>query len=411
METSMPRPIGPSGDRASGSPADPIAAVTHPDPYPYYRALVARAPLYRDEALGVWVAASAHAVTAALTSPLGRVRPAAEPVPAALVASPAADVFGRLARMTDGPGHATMKRAVSATLDSVDAPRAVAHADRWARSLSAEIDPRSSPARVDEFALALSAHVIGSLLALPDEALPTAERCVRQYTGGVSPGADAAHVERGKAAAGHLIEMVRSLSTAPASGETAGLLGVLHRETSRAGCDDAPAVVANAIGFMTQAYEATAGLIGNTLLALAAHPDLRAQVERAPALLTEVIREVLRHDPPVQNTRRFIVADGLLAGQRVAAGDTVLVVLAAANHDAAANPAPKRFDVARASRRTFTLGAGVHGCPGEQLAITIARAGVEQLLARAVPLAALADAATYRPSGNLRVPLFARGTA
>src|SRR5260370_1142927 len=90
METSMTRPIGSSGGGASGSPADPIAAVTHPDPYPYYRALVARAPLYRDEALGLWVAASAHAVTAALTSPLGRVRPAAEPVPASFVASPAA---------------------------------------------------------------------------------------------------------------------------------------------------------------------------------------------------------------------------------------------------------------------------------------------------------------------------------
>ncbi|HWN14740.1 MAG TPA: cytochrome P450 [Candidatus Dormibacteraeota bacterium] len=406
----MTRPSSPSGGGASGSPADPIAAVTHPDPYPYYRALVARAPLYRDEALGLWVAASAHAVTAALTSPLGRVRPAAEPVPATLVASPAADVFGRLARMTDGPGHATMKQAVSATLDSVDAPRALGHADRWARSLSVEIDPRSSPARVDEFALALSAHVIGSLLAMPDEALPAAERCVGQYTGGVSPGADAAHVERGKAAAGHLIAMVRSL-TAPEPGETTGLLGVLHREAGRAGGADAPAVVANAIGFLTQAYEATAGLIGNTLLALAARPDLRARVERAPDLLTDAIREVLRYDPPVQNTRRFIVADGPVAGQRMTAGDTVLVVLASANHDAAENPAPERFDVSRASRRTFTLGAGIHGCPGESLAITIARAGVEQLLARGVALAPLAEAVTYRPSGNLRVPLFDRGAA
>src|SRR5260370_11177793 len=136
METSMTRPIGPSGDRASGSPADPIAAVTHPDPYPYYRALVARAPLYRDETLSLWVAASAHAVTAALTSPLGRVRAAAEPVPAALVASPAADVFARLARMTDGPGHATMKRAVSPTLASVAAPRPLGPPARRARGIT-----------------------------------------------------------------------------------------------------------------------------------------------------------------------------------------------------------------------------------------------------------------------------------
>ena len=145
--------------------------------------------------------------------------------------------------------------------------------------------------------------------------------------------------------------------------------------------------MANAIGFMTQAYEATAGLIGNTLLALAARPELSARIPTDAGLLDDVIREVLRHDPPVQNTRRFIAADGQIAGRRMAAGDTVLVVLAAANHDAAANPAPERFDVARAHRRTFTFGAGPHACPGEQLAITIARAGIEGLLARGLPLA------------------------
>jgi hypothetical protein len=40
-------------------PHNPIAAVTHPDPYPYYAALTARTPLYRDETLGLWVAADA----------------------------------------------------------------------------------------------------------------------------------------------------------------------------------------------------------------------------------------------------------------------------------------------------------------------------------------------------------------
>ena len=44
-------------------PSDPIAAVTHPDPYPYYADLVARTPVYCDDTLGLWVAASAEAVT------------------------------------------------------------------------------------------------------------------------------------------------------------------------------------------------------------------------------------------------------------------------------------------------------------------------------------------------------------
>ena len=76
-------------------PISPIAAVTHADPYPVYADLVAYRPLYFDEALGLWVASSAAAVTAVLTHPLCRVRPLAEPVPNAIVGSPAGDVFGR----------------------------------------------------------------------------------------------------------------------------------------------------------------------------------------------------------------------------------------------------------------------------------------------------------------------------
>jgi cytochrome P450 len=181
----------------------------------------------------------------------------------------------------------------------------------------------------------------------------------------------------------------------------------LGREAERAGIADPAAVVANAIGFMTQAYEATAGLIGNSLRALAARPGLRASVAANPAQLEAVIREVLRHDAPVQNTRRFLAADGVIGGQPMAAGDTVLVVLAAANHDAAANPRPERFDEARASRRTFTFGVGPHACPGETLAVSIARAGVESLLAHGLDLDALPARPAYQPSGNVRIPLFA----
>src|SRR3982751_4191775 len=99
-------------------PRDPVAAVIHPDPYPYYADLVARQPLARHEPLGLWVAASAAAVSAVLTDPKCRVRPSAEPVPAALVGSPAAEIFGRLVRMNDGARHAPMKSAVTPTLEA-----------------------------------------------------------------------------------------------------------------------------------------------------------------------------------------------------------------------------------------------------------------------------------------------------
>ena len=95
------------------TPSDPIAAVTHADPYPYYAELVARRPIYRDEALGLWVAADAAAVTAVLTSEATRVRPPAEPVPRALVRQLAC--VGIAQGLLDG-GLAAAERAVGEAL-------------------------------------------------------------------------------------------------------------------------------------------------------------------------------------------------------------------------------------------------------------------------------------------------------
>lgn len=73
---------------------DPIASVTHPDPYPFYAALVDEKPLYYDEVLHLWIASSAEAVTDVLNSELCHARPAAEPIPRPLVGSIAGKIFG-----------------------------------------------------------------------------------------------------------------------------------------------------------------------------------------------------------------------------------------------------------------------------------------------------------------------------
>lgn len=323
-------------------PSDPIAAVTHPNPYPYYERLAAEKPFERDERLGLWVAASAEAVTAVLTSGICRVRPPAEPVPKALLGSSAADIFRQLVRMNDGPEQQARKRTVMTILEGFDA---AGPGREWARRLPAE------PA---EIAFHLPAYVIGSLLGVDD--LPRLADLVDDFAPALAPGSSPEQVERGREAAGHLLDLFR-------------------------GEDDA--IVANRIGFLFQAYDATAGLIGNTLLALAADPG---------ADLGQTLQNVLRYDPPVQNTRRFVAEDGIVAGRGLKEGDVVLVLLASANRDPAA-------------RGIFTFGLGPHACPGETLAVTIAQAGIEALLQAGVDLQGLARNVTYRPSANVRIPM------
>jgi cytochrome P450 len=89
------------------------------------------------------------------------------------------------------------------------------------------------------------------------------------------------------------------------------------------------------------------------------------------------------------------------------AGDVILVVLAAANRDPLANPDPDRFDIFRKNRKTFSLGVGAHACPGESLAVTIAKAGVEWLITSGAADQLFAGAVRYRKSANTRIPLLA----
>ena len=65
-----------------------------------------------------------------------------------------------------------------------------------------------------------------------------------------------------------------------------------------------------------------------------------------------------------------------------------------------------RFDPLRKERQAFTFSLGAHACPGETLATLITVAGVEQLLASGVQPERLARGVSYRPSANLRMPLF-----
>src|SRR3982751_4510280 len=149
-------------------PTDPIAAVTHRDPYPYYARLAAERPIHHDASLGLWVAASAEAVMAVLASDLCRGRPPAGPVPAKLQGTAAGDLFGRLVRQNDGDRHAPLKQAVSAALGAVDGQKAGAASQAWARILAAEIH---STRDLQDFAFRLPIYVVASLLGVPRDRL------------------------------------------------------------------------------------------------------------------------------------------------------------------------------------------------------------------------------------------------
>jgi cytochrome P450 len=388
-------------DTAAPFPESVLEAAAHPDPYPYYAALLAYRPIYRERRLGLWIAVGATAVTEILNSAHCRVRPSAEPVPAAIAGAPAGDIFRHLVRMSDGPRHATAKNAVAACLGALDPARLVAIARRRAATLAGAL---SSPQRtaIDRFGFALPVEVVAEAIALPPEIAATSAPLIGDFVRCLSPLGGPDDIARSNQAAAALLAMLRDEMRRSAHGGLAmhaERLGVL-------GIEEADAVLANLVGFMSQTYEATAGLIGNTLLALARNPYLRRHVAGDDAVLQRVIEEVARHDPPVHNTRRFVAEDAVVAGEPMKAGDQILVVLAAANRDPVRYERPHQFDPDRPDRGSFTFGAGRHACAGKAIATVIALCGVQALLAHGVDVATLAGAVGYRRSVNSRIPLF-----
>ena len=384
---------------------DPIGAVTAPDPYPYYAQLVAERPFYRDDVLGMWVASSAAAVEAVLTSPSVRVRPPSETVPNAIVGTAAGDIFARLVRMNDGPYHAALKPLLSVAFDALDAATLSAVSDNCAAKLVEDAGPPAGAASISAFAFALPAVVIATLIGLPPEMIAQLPQRARALVRAFAPGAQPDDIADGAASVTMLCNAVSDafrvaqtpLAAMFAREPGAGASGTIARAD----------MVANAVGFFSQAYDATAGLIGAMLLALASRAELCGRARADHVLLAAVAAETARHDAPVQNTRRFVAQDGTIFGQDLREGEMILVVLAAANRDPSVNPDPDRFDPMRENRRTYTFGFGPHACPGMQLAVTIARAGVARLLDAGLDVASLRSPAAYVPSVNARIPVFA----
>jgi cytochrome P450 len=118
------------------------------------------------------------------------------------------------------------------------------------------------------------------------------------------------------------------------------------------------------------------------MIALLQHPQAWSDLQRDPALLPGAVEEMLRWWTPVMNFRRTASSDSLLAGQRIRAGDKVVVSFLSANHDPRVFPDPTRFDIRRSPNPHLSFGYGPHFCIGARLALAQMRALFAELTAR-----------------------------
>jgi cytochrome P450 len=115
-------------------------------------------------------------------------------------------------------------------------------------------------------------------------------------------------------------------------------------------------------------HETTTNLIGNGLLALHRSPDQWQRLKEDPSLIPSAVEELLRFDSSVQMTGRVTNTEIEVGGVSIPAGESIIMLLGAANRDPAQYADPDRLDVGRENVRPMSFGGGIHHCLGAQLA-------------------------------------------
>lgn len=107
--------------------------------------------------------------------------------------------------------------------------------------------------------------------------------------------------------------------------------------------------------------------LANAWLALLNDPESAEMLRADPSLMQAAIEELLRHSGPSRAQFRHAAEAVTLGQARIAKGDCIALMLAAANRDPAQFPEPDKLDFRRRAPRHLALGGGKHACIGAEL--------------------------------------------
>jgi hypothetical protein len=161
-------------------------------------------------------------------------------------------------------------------------------------------------------------------------------------------------------------------------------------------------MVANTIVTMVGGQETTTNLIGNGMLALLRHPGEKRRLQADLSLVPQAVEEMLRFEPPSQQTARLAPRTVELGGKTIGEREAVIAVMAAGNRDPERFPDPDRFDITRKDNRHLSFGWAAHFCFGAALARLEGQIAFDALLRRFPECRAESDRLVWRANLGLR---------
>lgn len=138
--------------------------------------------------------------------------------------------------------------------------------------------------------------------------------------------------------------------------------------------------------------DTTRNSMSGGVLALHQFPEQFARLKDDPALIPNMVSEIIRWQTPLAYMRRVAKQDVMLNGQFIRKGDKVVMWYASGNLDERAIDRPDEFIIDRKdARHHLSFGFGIHRCMGNRLAEMQLRILWEEILNRFEHLAVVAE--------------------
>jgi cytochrome P450 len=378
------------------------------DPYPVYRRLRTEAPVYWCAPWECWVLTRYADIQAALRedgrglSVAGRIQASLRRLPEAAQAQlePLAAHYAVGLLHADAPDHSRLRALVNKAFN----PRLIdAMQPAIQTTVDELLDRLPEAGEVDlirDFAFPLPATVVALMLGLPVEDHLRVKVWIDQLNAFLGDNRASVEVaEHAQAGLLALREYVRGLAAERSARPREDLISHLVR----AGDISDAELLSTCVTFIVGGHVTTTALIGNGLLALFEHPAALEQLRAEPAMLPSAVEEFLRFESPNQRIMRLAKTDVELGGTQIQRGQAIMLLLGAANRDAAQFPEPDWLDLRRAPNRHLAFAAGAHFCLGAPLARLEAQIALRSLLERFPRLRSAGRGADWVRSYTLRV--------
>ena len=360
-------------------PADYFA-----NPYPYYHALRAYAPVHRLPDGGYFL--SRYADCAAVYKDVaqfssdkkGEFRPKFGD--SLLYQHHTSSLV-----FNDPPLHTRVRKIIAGAFT----PRAIAALQQpvieLVDGLLDRLAERGEGDLIADFAAAVPVEVIGNLLAVPRQERGPLRDWSLAILGALEPVLTPEQQQRGERAVrdflAYLEGLVADRRASLGDPEHDVLTRLIEGERHAEKLSELE-LLHNIIFLLNAGHETTTNLIGNGLYTLWEWPDAKARLIADPSLIRSAVEEILRFESSNQLGNRVTTAPAEFDGVAMPAGTFITIGIGAANRDPAEFTDPDRFDVVREPNRHLAFGSGPHVCAGLNIARLEGRIAIGRLLSR-----------------------------